>query len=68
MEDKITRNIEQEQEDVYEVSLLDLLVILVEQRWFIAKVTTAFAVISIIYVLLATPIYKSTIQIMPPSS
>ena len=32
MEDKITRNIEQEQEDVYEVSLLDLLVILVEQR------------------------------------
>ena len=68
MEDKTIRNIEQEQEDVYEVSLLDLLVILVEQRWFIAKVTTAFAVISIIYVLLATPIYKSTIQIMPPSS
>ena len=68
MEDKSLINREPEQDDVYEVSLLDLLVILIEQRWFIAKVTTAFAVISIIYVLLATPIYKSTMQIMPPGS
>lgn len=50
----------------YEVSLLDLAVILVEQRRFIAKVTVLFAVVAIIYTLLATPIYKSTVQIMPP--
>ena len=50
----------------YEVSILDLIVILVDQRWFIAKITTAFAILSIIYALLATPIYKSSIQIMPP--
>jgi uncharacterized protein involved in exopolysaccharide biosynthesis len=53
---------------VYEVSILDLIVILVEQRWFIAKITAAFAIIAIIYSLLATPIYKSSIQIMPPNA
>lgn len=53
-------------EGAYEVSLLDLLVILVEQRRFIAKITAAFAVMAIIYSLLATPVYRSSIQIMPP--
>ena len=52
--------------DIYQVSLLDLAVILVQQRWFIIKFTTVFAVIAIIYSLLATPIYQSTLQIMPP--
>lgn len=52
--------------DIYEVSLLDLLVILVRQRFFIIKFTAVFAVLAIIYSLLATPIYKSTLQIMPP--
>jgi len=50
----------------YEVSLLDLLVIMAEERRFIAKVTVLFAAVAIIYTLLATPIYKSTVQIMPP--
>ena len=66
MDDK-NRAVNPEEQDVMEVSLLDLAVILVAQRWFIAKVTTAFAVVAIIYALLATPIYKSTIQIMPPA-
>lgn len=52
--------------NVYQVSLLDLAVILVRQRWFIVKFTTVFAVIAIVYSLLATPIYTSTLQIMPP--
>ena len=55
-------------DEVYEVSLLDLLVILAKQKRFIIKVTALFAVISIVYALLATPIYKSELQIMPPSS
>ena len=53
-------------DNIYEVSLLDLLVILVRQRFFIIKFTAVFAVLAIIYSLLATPIYKSTLQIMPP--
>ena len=53
-------------DDVYEVSLLDLLVILTKQRWFVAKVTFVFAVLAVVYSLAATPVYKSTMQIMPP--
>jgi len=53
-------------ENLYEVSLLDLAVILVQQRFFIIKFTAVFAVLAIIYSLLATPVYKSTLQIMPP--
>ena len=52
--------------NIYQVSLLDLLVILVRQRFFIIKFTAACAIIAIIYSLLATPVYKSTLQIMPP--
>lgn len=40
--------------------------ILVRQRFFIIKFTTVFALAAILYSLLATPIYKSTLQIMPP--
>ena len=54
--------------DVYEVSLLDLLVILAQQKKFIIKVTFVFAVLSVFYAILATPMYKSTLQIMPPTS
>ncbi|MDO5115132.1 MAG: Wzz/FepE/Etk N-terminal domain-containing protein [Synergistaceae bacterium] len=53
-------------DEAYEISLLDLFVILLRQRWFVAKIATAFAVIAIVYALLATPIYKSTVLIMPP--
>jgi len=52
--------------NIYQVSLLDLLVILVRQRFFIIKFTTVFALAAILYSLLATPVYKSTLQIMPP--
>lgn len=52
--------------NLYEVSLLDLAVILVRQRFFIIKFTSLFALLAILYSLLATPIYKSTLQIMPP--
>ena len=52
--------------NIYQVSLLDLLVILVRQRFFIIKFTSLFALLAIIYSLLATPVYKSTLQIMPP--
>ena len=68
MDDRQNMAVNTEDQEFMEVSLLDLAVILVAQRWFIAKVTTAFAVAAIIYALLATPIYKSTIQIMPPAS
>ena len=53
-------------QNLYQVSLLDLAVILVRQRFFIIKFTAACAIIAIIYSLLATPVYKSTLQIMPP--
>ncbi len=53
-------------QNLYQVSLLDLAVILVRQRFFIIKFTAVFAVLAIIYSLLATPVYKSTLQIMPP--
>lgn len=53
-------------QNLYQVSLLDLAVILVRQRFFIIKFTAAFTIIAIIYSLLATPEYKSTLQIMPP--
>ncbi len=53
-------------QNLYQVSLLDLAVILVRQRFFIIKFTAFFAVAAIIYSLLATPVYKSTLQIMPP--
>ncbi|NLD06367.1 MAG: hypothetical protein GX672_10880 [Synergistaceae bacterium] len=52
--------------NIYQVSLLDLAVILIRQRFFIIKFTTLFAVAAIIYSLVATPIYRSTLQIMPP--
>ena len=52
--------------NIYQVSLLDLLVILVRQRFFIIKFTAVFALLAILYSLLATPVYKSTLQIMPP--
>jgi len=52
--------------NIYQVSLLDLAVILVRQRFFIIKFTTVFALAAILYSLLATPVYKSTLQIMPP--
>ena len=52
--------------NIYQVSLLDLLVILVRQRFFIIKFTSLFALLAILYSLLATPVYKSTLQIMPP--
>lgn len=53
-------------QNLYQVSLLDLAVILVRQRFFIIKFTSLFALLAIIYSLLATPVYKSTLQIMPP--
>jgi len=53
-------------QNLYQVSLLDLAVILVQQRFFIIKFTSLFAVLAIIYSLVATPVYKSTLQIMPP--
>ncbi|MCD7954091.1 MAG: Wzz/FepE/Etk N-terminal domain-containing protein [Synergistaceae bacterium] len=52
----------------YELSLLDLLVILVQQRWLIIKITAAFVIIAVIYALTATPIYRSTMQIISPNS
>ena len=52
----------------YELSLLDLLVILVQQRWLIIKITAAFAIIAVIYALTATPIYRSTMQIISPTA
>lgn len=55
-------------EDIQEISILDLIVILVQQRWFIAKTAAFFAAIAIIYAIMATPVYKSTVEIMPPAS
>ena len=55
-------------DEIYEVSLLDLLVILAKQKRFIIKVTAWFVAVAAIYAILATPMYKSTLQIMPPSS
>jgi len=50
---------------IYEISLLDLFTVLVQKRRFIAKIACRFALIAIVYSLIATPVYKSELQIMP---
>ena len=53
-------------DDDYEISIIDIFVVLVKQRFLIAKITFAFTVAAIVYSLIATPVYKSTLQIIPP--
>ncbi len=51
-----------------EIDLLDLLIVLAKHKKLILGLTTLFAVLSIAYVLLATPIYQASTKIMPPTS
>ena len=49
-----------------EIDLLDLLIVLAKHKKLILGLTTIFAVLSIAYALLATPIYQATTKILPP--
>lgn len=51
-----------------EIDLLDLLIVLAKHKKLILGLTTLFAIISIAYVLLVTPIYRATTKILPPTS
>ena len=51
-----------------EIDLLDLLIVLAKHKKLILGLTTLFAVLSIAYALLATPIYQASTKIMPPTS
>ena len=51
--------------EIYEISLLDLFTVLVKRRKFIAKIAMEFAVAAIVYSLIATPVFKSEMQVMP---
>ncbi|SMG16622.1 GumC family protein [Dethiosulfovibrio salsuginis] len=61
-----------ERQDPYydedEIDLLDLLLVLARRKGFIIKTTTIFALLSIVYALVATPIYKADTQVIPPQS
>lgn len=48
------------------VDLLDLMIILAAQKWFIIKTIFLFMFFGVGYALLATPIFKSEMQIIPP--
>ncbi len=52
--------------DDEEIDLLDLLIVLAKHKRLILGLTTLFAVLSIAYALLATPIYRATTKILPP--
>src|ERR1035438_2193161 len=49
-----------------EISLLDLLIILAEQKWTILWVTVSFAVISIVVSLILPRRYTATVVLLPP--
>ncbi len=49
-----------------EIDILDLLIVLAKHKKLILGLTTLFAVLSIAYALLATPIYRATTKILPP--
>src|SRR6056297_4314863 len=51
-----------------EIDLLDLLIVLAKRKKLIIGITTLFALASIAYALLATPIYRANTTIMPPTS
>jgi uncharacterized protein involved in exopolysaccharide biosynthesis len=48
------------------ISVLDILIVLVERKRTILVVTAAFAILSIIYSLNVTPLYKATVTLLPP--
>ncbi|NCC97647.1 MAG: hypothetical protein EOM02_12540, partial [Synergistales bacterium] len=63
MEDKpIERHDPYYDED--EIDLLDLLLVLARRKGFIIKTTTIFALLSIAYALVATPIYRADTQVI----
>ena len=51
-----------------EIDLLDLLIVIAKHKKLIIWLTVLFAVLSITYALLATPIYRATTRILPPTS
>ena len=51
--------------EIYEISLLELFTVMVKRRRFIAKIVCWFAVLSIIYSLIAAPVYNSQMKVMP---
>ena len=51
-----------------EIILKDMLLFLFDSKWIIFSITSLITVISIVYVMLITPIYEATISIQPPSN
>jgi len=50
-----------------EISLLDILIVLARRKWFIVKVTAAFAIGSIIVSLLLPKRYTANVLLLPPA-
>jgi LPS O-antigen subunit length determinant protein (WzzB/FepE family) len=49
-----------------ETSFIDILAVMVKKKNLILLITSIFALITICYLILATPIYKATISFLPP--
>lgn len=49
-----------------EISLLDLLIVLAKRKWFILKITFAFALIALVVSLLLTKKYTAVTVVLPP--
>jgi tyrosine-protein kinase Etk/Wzc len=55
-----------QKESSRDLHLLDPLIVIARGKWFIFVVTSAAAALSVLYALLAPPIYTSTVKILPP--
>ncbi len=51
--------------EIYEISLLDLFTVLVKRRKYIAKIAMRVVLLAIVYSLIATPVFKSEMRVMP---
>ena len=49
-----------------ETSFLDILAVIAKKKWLIILITVISAVISAIYLKVATPFYVATISFLPP--
>ena len=50
-----------------EIDLFDLAADLWRQKWLITACAGVFAVVALVYVMIATPVYRASARVMPPS-
>ena len=51
--------------EIYEISLLELFTVMVKRRRFITKIAMRVVLLAIVYSLIATPVFKSEMRVMP---